>query len=111
MAEIIRVVDSVARAAGVSIASKEPRPPVNHDYYEEIPLKITVDGSFSEITMFLYYIASVERIMKVKGFTISEVPSFGGRQRDLKSGLAKLQCDGQVVSYRFIGDKKEAPKK
>ncbi len=97
MADIIRVVDMVSRASGVSIKSKEPRPVRNKDFYEEIPLKITLEGSFSEITLFLYYLASTERIMKANNFTIS-TPSSSNRQ---SSG--RLIFDGQVVSYRFLG--------
>jgi type IV pilus assembly protein PilO len=98
MSDIIRVVDMVARASGVSIKSKEPRPVRNKDFYEEIPLKITLEGSFSEITLFLYYLASTERIMKANNFTIA-MPTVTDRQQ--QSG--RLIFDGQVVSYRFLG--------
>jgi len=104
MADIIRAVDTVARAAGIAVKSKEPRDPVNYEYYEEIPIKVTLEGSFSQITMFLYYIASLERIMKVKTFSIS-YPSSANLSGGAPSN--KLVFDGVVMSYRFLGEPKK----
>jgi type IV pilus assembly protein PilO len=102
MSDIIRTVDTVSRASGVSIKSKEPRPVVNKDYYEQIPLKITMEGSYSEITMFLYYLASTERIMKVENF------SMGNPNPSDKISPGRLTFEGQVVSYRFVGSTAKA---
>lgn len=99
MSDIIRTVDMVSRASGVSIKTKEPRPVVNRDYYEQIPLRITMEGSYSEITMFLYYLASTERIMKVENFTMTN-QNLGNE----KVAPGRLLFEGQVVSYRFIGN-------
>ena len=104
MADIIRTVDFVSRKSGVSIKTKEPKPVVNRDYYEEIPLKITLEGTYAEVTTFLFYLASTERIMKVNNFTIS-MPQ--GRDK----GPGRLLFDGQVISYRFIGSQQAAGNK
>jgi type IV pilus assembly protein PilO len=106
MSEFIRAVDSVSRAAGVATRSKEPRQPINHDFYESIPLKIELDGSFSEVTMFLYYIASMERLMKVKNFVITTPTE---AQLALRNG-GRLSFSGEIISYRFLGDKASAEK-
>lgn len=98
MSDIIREVDRVAQISGVTIKSKEPRTNLNHGYYEEIPLHIVMQGSFSEIGLFLYNIASVERMMKAKDFTMS-------RMTGEKNLSGKLLFEGQVVSYRFVGEK------
>ncbi len=98
MSDIIREVDRVAQISGVVIKSKEPRTNLNHGYYEEIPLHIVMHGSFSEIGLFLYNIASVERMMKAKDFTMT-------RMNGEKMLSGKLLFEGQVVSYRFVGEK------
>jgi type IV pilus assembly protein PilO len=99
MADIIRAVDTVARASGVGIKLKEPREPVDKEFYEEIPLSVSIEGDFSQLTMFLYYLTSMERIMKIKNFSIS-LPM---EQRSNASSGSKLVLNGQLVSYRFIG--------
>lgn len=105
MSDIIKTVDMVSRASGVSIKTKEPRPVVNREYYEEIPLKISMEGTYAEVTMFLYYLASTERIMKANNFNLA-VPTMGD-----KVTPGRLLFEGQVVSYRFIGTKATAEKK
>lgn len=108
MSDIIRAVDTIARASGVSVKSKEPKEVSNKEFYEEIPLDITLEGSFSQITMFMYYLTSMQRIMKVKNFSIAK------QGNDARSGLsanAKLLFSGQIVSYRFIGVQKKEPAK
>lgn len=102
MADIIRTVDFVSRKSGVSIKSKEPKPVVNRDYYEEIPLRITLEGSYAEVTTFLFYLASTERIMKVNNFIMS-MPGQDRSNRNLGPSVSRLLFEGQVISYRFIG--------
>jgi type IV pilus assembly protein PilO len=98
MTDIIRTVDFVSRKSGVSIKTKEPKPVVNRDYYEEIPLKISLEGTYAEITTFLFLLASTERIMKVNNFTVS-LP----KEKAKGMGPGRLAFEGQVISYRFIG--------
>lgn len=101
MSDIIREVDRVAQISGVIIKSKEPRANVSHGYYEEIPLHIVMQGSFSEMGLFLYNIASVERMMKAKDFSMTRLSID-------KTMSGKLLFEGQVVSYRFVGEKTKA---
>lgn len=106
MADIIRAIDTVAKAAGVVIKSKEPRINLNKDFYEEIPLDITLEGGYSQIAMFMYYTTSMERIMRVRNFTLSRATESASKGSISNSG--KLSFDGQIVSFRFIGN--AAPK-
>jgi type IV pilus assembly protein PilO len=103
MADIIRTVDFVSRKSGVSIKTKEPKAVINRDYYEEIPLRITLEGTYAEITTFLFYLASTERIMKVNNFVMS-MPSSAGKGFN----PSRLLFEGQVISYRFIGNQAAA---
>ncbi|PIS11373.1 MAG: hypothetical protein COT73_04355 [Bdellovibrio sp. CG10_big_fil_rev_8_21_14_0_10_47_8] len=98
MADIIRAVDTTARVSGLSMKSKEPRPVVNYSFYEEIPLQVTMEGNYSQVAMFLYHLASLERIMRVKTFTIQTPPA------TKKNSGHTLTFLGQIVSYRFIGE-------
>lgn len=104
MSDILRAVDTVARASAVSIKSKEPNPVINRDFYEEIPLTISLQGKFSQINMFLYYLTSMQRIMKVKEFTISKS---GANINNLPLNNSVLEFSGQIISYRFIGKAQE----
>lgn len=101
MSEMIRVIDQLAKAAGVSIKSKEPQPASDRQYYEEIPLKIALEGEYSEITAFLFKVSSFERIMRLKNFTIL---NRAGQSSNGGEFNGQLTFDGQILSYRFKGD-------
>lgn len=96
MAEIVRSVDIVAKSSGVSIKLKEPQKPLAKQIIEEIPLMLKMEGSFSEITMFIYYVSSLERITRVRNFSIVSMPNSN-----------RLRFEGSVISYRYIGDAKK----
>lgn len=102
MADIIRTVDQTARISGVMVKSKEPLPALNREYYEEMPLRVSMEGSYSELTLFLYYLANYERIMKVKNFVITQPQGVDG------FNSKRLILNGNVISYRFIGNSQSA---
>lgn len=104
-AEMIRTVDEIARLTGVSIKTKEPKPNVRKEVIEEVPLKLTMEGSFTQLVLFMYQVARVERIMKVKDFSMG----IGRDARDTRADSSRLAFDGEVVSYKFVGEPAATP--
>jgi Tfp pilus assembly protein PilO len=94
MAEIIRTVDKVAEATGLSVKSKEPKPTMDKDVIQVVPLHVLAEGNFNEITMFFYYLSTIERIVRVKSFVMTTPQDFK------KSSRVSLEAD--VVSYKFL---------
>lgn len=111
MADVIRMVDGVAKSAGVSIKSKEPRAAISKDYFEEVPLKLVFEGTFSEITMYLFYMTSLERVMRVRDFKLEVLSSAPTNQRGRSAPTytGNLRFDGELVSYKFLGESKTPP--
>ena len=95
MAEIIRTVDKVAQVSGLSVKTKEPKPSIRHSVVEILPLHVTAEGTFSEITTFFYYLSTIERIVRVRSFVMSA-------PLDLQKST-KVHLESDVVSYKFIG--------
>jgi Tfp pilus assembly protein PilO len=98
ISDVIRSVDTLARSSGVSVKDKEPRPSVRQDFLETFALRIRAEGSYSELTSFMYFLASTERITRVRNFVLnsSSERSLGGR----------LNFEGEVLSYRFVENAK-----
>ncbi len=103
--EILKTVDNLARSAGVTVKSAEPRPTTKDEIVERIPLHVQLQGTYSELTMFLYYISIMERITRVSGFTMEQVPE--ADDQALKGGTLKF--DGEIMSYRYIEDPNKKP--
>jgi type IV pilus assembly protein PilO len=99
-AEMIRTVDEIARLTGVSIKTKEPKSNIRKEVIEEVPLKLTMEGSFTQLVLFMYQVARVERIMKVRDFSMA----LGRDSRDARGDSSRLVFDGEVVSYKFVGE-------
>lgn len=96
--EILKSIDTISKSTGVSIKSKEPKASKREDILELLPLRVTVHGSYSEITMFLYYLSSMERITRVVNFAFTQPNS-----TDLaKMKHGTLVFDGEIVSYKYI---------
>lgn len=96
ISDVIRSVDMLARSSGVSVKDKEPRGSVRQDFLEVFSLRIRAEGSYSELTSFMYFLGSTERITRVRNFILSapNERAMGG----------KLSFEGEVQSYRFIQD-------
>ncbi len=96
MAEIIRTVDKVSQATGLVVKEKEPKPSIQHDVIEVMPLRVQAEGTFGELTMFFYYLSTIERIVRVKSFTIT------GPTEMKKGASNKLRLDANIASYKFL---------
>lgn len=97
-AEVTRIIDFISRKSGVSVKSRESKPEINRDYYAEVPLKVTLEGSYTELVYFLNLLGQTVRIMKVNDFTIS-IPQTGGGKI---APNGRLVLDGDIVSYKFV---------
>jgi Tfp pilus assembly protein PilO len=105
--DVLRSLQSLSKASGVKIKSLEPKNKVNQEIIELEPINISIEGTFTEISKFIYYISTFDRIMMFSNFRISF------NKIDNK-GKVKLFLDGVINNYRFIGDqvttKQEAKK-
>lgn len=97
-AEVTRIIDFISRKSGVSVKSRESRPEINRDYFAEVPLKVIVEGNFTELVYFLNLLGQTVRIMKVNDFVIS-VPQ--SSTKAIPNG--RLVLDGEIVSFKFLG--------
>jgi Tfp pilus assembly protein PilO len=106
--DVLRSLQSLSKASGVKIKSLEPKARVNQEIIELEPINISIEGTFSEITKFMYYISTFDRIMMFSNYRISF------NKIDTR-GKVKLVLDGVINNYRFIGEqvvaKQEAKKK
>ncbi len=98
--EILKTVDILARSAGVSVKSTEPRAIVKENIVEKIPLHVKLQGTYSEITMFLYYISIMERITRINNFSLANVSV----EEEARVKTGSLNFEGDIVSYRYIAE-------
>jgi type IV pilus assembly protein PilO len=103
-AEVIRTVDTMAKTSGITIKSKEPKASQREDILEAYPIRVTAEGSYSEMTMFFFNLSTIERVYRVRAFTF-QVPD------DKKTPGRKMTMDAEISSFKFVGPEPEDAKK
>lgn len=91
-ADMIRGIDSVAKMAGVSIKMKKPGTVIKKEVVEELPVDVTLEGTYAQIAQFVYYTSNLERLTRVLNFSLAAQD---------ESKEKPLRFEGQVVSYKL----------
>ncbi|MGZ3772464.1 MAG: type 4a pilus biogenesis protein PilO [Pseudobdellovibrionaceae bacterium] len=98
--DINKAIDDFARNAGVSVKAKKPGENIKKAVVEEVPVDVSLEGTYAELAQFTFLVSSSERMARVKNITVSEP----------ESGSKKLKFDGQVVGYKLAPEEKEKKK-
>ncbi len=89
--DINKAIDSFAKASGVSIKLKRPGDNIKKEVVEEVPVDVSVEGTFAQISQFVYVVTSAEKMTRVKNVVISESAD----------GAKRLKLDAQVVGFKL----------
>ncbi len=99
-------------ANGLEFKLFKPLPEKQNDFFAELPIQISVVGSYHQLAQFVSQVASLDRIVTLQNFEIQ-------RQKPTNSTLAdattitnegKLLMDMTAVTYRYA-EEAPAPKK
>lgn len=95
--EVNRSIDQFATNSGVNIKNRKPGTPIPREVVEEVPVDVTLEGTYSELTHFMYMISSIERLTRVGSFALE-------RTVETKDN-GKLKFIGSVIGYRLAPSK------
>lgn len=101
--KLLQNIDARARRANLEIIKFNPRRNVKRGFYSEVPISITVKGTFFECMNFLTSIGSLSRIVTIGRLRITD-PNF-------KNQKMMIQADFRLVTYRYHGAQKKKKKK
>lgn len=90
--EIIDTINQLAKNSGCKVVMIKPEAVSIKELYDEIPVQIEMRGAFSNLVVFMYYLATLERVTYTSD--ISFVNSSGTYDGNLKFMTS-------VVSFRF----------
>lgn len=96
-ADINKAIDDFARNAGVSVKLKKPAQNIKSAVVEEVPVEITLEGSYSQLAHFTYLVSASERMARVKNIILAESGA----------GVSRLKFDAQVVGYKLAPEEKK----
>jgi type IV pilus assembly protein PilO len=88
-----------AATAAKPATGKKPATPELEPFYEEIPVGVTVTGSFQNILYFFEKVARLPRIINISDITM-------GERKDVKGRGYNITTSCTIKTYMFV-DKKE----
>lgn len=100
--DINKSIDGFARTAMVDVKSKKPGENIKREVVEEVPVEISLEGTYGQLAQFVYMVASSERLARVKNIVITEPEN--------DSSGKKLKFEGQVVGYKLAPEKEKTEK-
>jgi type IV pilus assembly protein PilO len=75
MPGLLEEISKTGVTSGLKFELFAPQAEVNHDFYVELPIKISVVGTYMQLAVFLSRVAEMSRIVTLHEFTISGVSS------------------------------------
>lgn len=75
MPGLLEEISKTGVASGLKFELFAPQSEVEHDFYIELPIKITVVGTYMQLAVFLSRVAEMNRIVTLHEFSIKGVPS------------------------------------
>ena len=100
--KLLKDISSLGTAAGLEFLSFKPMPDVPKDFYEEIPISISLKGAYHSIGHFFDSVSKLERIVSVGDMKV-HTPTRENNEMTLKA-------DCQLLTYRFTNEEISKPR-
>jgi type IV pilus assembly protein PilO len=89
--KLLQKIYGQAKIVGLQIQKFEPTGEEAQALYTEIPVAMTLRGTYDELANFFYYVGKMERIVNIKNISISREGTFG-------TGELDVTCE--AITYR-----------
>jgi type IV pilus assembly protein PilO len=105
---LLTSITSLGKSAGLDFLVFKPKPEVVKDFYAEVPVDITIAGSYLSVANFFMSVANLPRIVNISNVDFAEVKNVNNRM------MTKVNC--LATTFRFLGKEeikndKNKPKK
>ncbi len=95
---LLTSITSKGKDAGLDFLVFRPKPEVPKDFYSEVPVEISISGSFHNVANFFVAVGSLPRIVNISNVSVADIRNMGGRM------VLKVNC--LATTFRFL-EKKE----
>jgi type IV pilus assembly protein PilO len=95
---LLTSITTVGKNAGLDFLVFKPKGEVPKDFYAEVPVDITVSGSYFSVANFFAAVANLPRIVNISSVAFTDIKNVNNRM------MTKVTC--LATTFRFL-DKKE----
>ena len=92
--KLLTDISALGRNAGLDFVSFTPKGEVQRDFYNEVPVAISITGPYHSIGGFLDQVSKLDRIVSV-----TNISAGSPKKSDLGEWI--VSASGQLVTYRF----------
>jgi type IV pilus assembly protein PilO len=92
---LLTSITATGKNAGLDFLVFRPKPEVKKDFYAEVPVDITVAGSYYSVANFFAAVANLPRIVNIANVDFAEVKNVNNRM------MTKVTC--LATTFRFLG--------
>lgn len=96
---LLTSISNAGKGAGLDFLLFRPKPEVPKDFYAEVPVDVSVSGTFYNVADFFVAVGKLPRIVNINNVSFSDIKETGGRTS------LKVSC--LATTFRFL-DAKEA---
>lgn len=98
MPGLLEEISKTGVTVGLKFELFAPQPEIKHDFYIELPIKITVVGSYMQLATFLSRVAEMSRIVTLHEFSISGVSSKDAKV--VSEDVLVMSITAKIYRYR-----------
>jgi len=95
---LLEEISKKGTASGLKFELIAPQTEVEHDFYIELPIKITVVGTYMQLAIFLSRVAEMNRIVTLHEFSIEGVSS--GDNKIVSEDELVMNITAKIYRYR-----------
>ena len=98
--DLLSQVSSLGRESGLEILLFRQKPEVLQDFYAEVPVEMSMKGTYAQLTEFFDKVGGLNRIVNVKDITM--------RSPVIREGVVTLSASCNAVTFRFLSEEERA---
>ncbi|MFI4919381.1 MAG: type 4a pilus biogenesis protein PilO [Legionellales bacterium] len=98
MPGLLEEISKTGIASGLKFELFAPQPEVVHDFYVELPIKITVEGTYSQLARFLSRVAEMNRIVTLHEFSVEGLSSM--KDKTVSEDELVMNITAKIYRYR-----------
>lgn len=91
--EVIGAISKEAKAAGVRVTQARPGEAVNKNYFDELPMEMEIEGSYAQLTLFMYQLSKQKLII--------HAVDMGLTTKEVVDGQTSLKMSGKLVGFKY----------
>lgn len=97
MPGLLEEISKTGVISGLKFELFAPQPEIKHDFYIELPIKITVEGTYMQLALFLSRVAEMNRIVTLHEFSIVGVSSKDNKM--VSEDELKMSLTAKIYRY------------